>query len=589
MEYIDRNIELDFNAGQAVQPTTIKLNTDNRGSVRFSIRIIDGNKEISYSSFQTVGIVIHKYDGNNVTADSDLNPDKLKIVATGITYILHDEALTRPGTLTMQVDLYPQSVTETIEDGAKKFSTLFFSFQVVASALRTRTLGAASGTYLGQLEELIAVGSVKYDKLMAYLEELEEYLAVLKTQGQTEYETFEEFLEELKEQGLLTVEEIKLLLADVQAGAFVTIDDFNTAVSGITDYLEEVTTFGLDNDTVVRYGQYAMGNVLNAAPNDTIAIGRYALQNVTGVGNIAIGRQAAAGLAEGKGNIAAGILAMGFNATGSLNIAIGSSTLGRAKAPAHCVAIGNTALYGPATIVNSVGIGNYAGGFLADGSSMQTIVKDSVFLGCNTKGSSSNDQPNQIVIGYNAQGHGSNTAHIGNSDIASISYGAATGTAFTNRSDPRIKEYIHDADLEICVDNVKSLPLHRFKYKGFVGNEGDQHVLGFMSTEFKEILPKAVHRNTMTFDKRDENGDIIYETRLIDELVDEEVEVFDPDTGETRTELQPALRQVEKEVPKQIVIEDCESIDSSQLTPILWGAVQKLIARVEELEAKINV
>jgi len=105
----------------------------------------------------------------------------------------------------------------------------------------------------------------------------------------------------------------------------------------------------------------------------------------------------------------------------------------------------------------------------------------------------------------------------------------------------------------------------------------------------------------MTFDERDENGNVIYETRLVDELVDEEVEVeveilkemIDPETGEThmiprtkiQTEMRPVLRQIEKEVPKQIIIEDCESIDSSQLVPILWGAMQKLIMEIEVLKA----
>jgi len=198
MEHIDRNIELDFNAGQAVQQTTIKLNTDNRGSVRFNIRVLDGEAEINYTSFPTVGIVIHKPDGNNVTEDSNLNPDKLKVTATGITYILHDEAFTSPGNLTMQVDLYTQGTTETIEDGAKKFSTLFFSFRIVASALRTMALSVASGTYLGQLEKLIADGQDKADA-------------------------------------------IGDILADMEAGAFVSQSDFNSRTSAVDASLNSIT------------------------------------------------------------------------------------------------------------------------------------------------------------------------------------------------------------------------------------------------------------------------------------------------------------------------------------------------------------
>jgi len=456
-------------------------------------------------------------------------------------------------------------------------------------------------------------------------------------------------------------------------------------VGGVANYLEDVTTFGLTNDSAVRYGKYAMGNVLKAAPNSSVAVGRYALQNVTGVGNVAVGDIAGRSITSGSYNIAIGYDAlytatthvgniaigadalklstahyntavghrsMQVNTTGDNNTAIGTSTLQNNTTGTYNTAIGFAAAYANTTGGSNVAIGREAlranssgncnvgvgyasgygnpdgtgnsmvgyftlrqltsgsynvamgykaGDYLSDGTTAQTTTNSSIFIGTDSRGSSSNAQSNQIVIGHYARGYGSNTAHIGNSSVASISYGAATGTAFTNRSDPRIKENIVSADLDTCVDNVKNLPLHYFKYKDFVGNEGDRHVLGFLSSEFGEILPKAVHRNTMTFDERDENGNVIYETRLVDELVDEEVEVeveilkemIDPETGEThmiprtkiQTEMRPVLRQVVKEVPKQIIIEDCESIDSSQLVPILWGAMQKLIMEIEVLKA----
>jgi len=457
-------------------------------------------------------------------------------------------------------------------------------------------------------------------------------------------------------------------------------------VGGVATYLEDVTTFGLTNESTVRYGKYAMSNVLNAAPDTTVAIGYCALQNATGTQNtvvgyaagrattsgysnvafgtnalrnnttgiahVAIGRNALYGNTEGIANTAIGESALTNNTTGNYNTAVGqvalnynttgesNTAIGRYASYLNTiggfnVAIGRDALRANTTGSNNIGIGfatgysnstgasniamgsyalrqltsgsnnvavgYYAGDFLADGTTAHTTSNASVYIGDRARGASSNAQSNQIVIGYNAIGHGSNTAHIGNGLVGSISYGPATGTAFTNRSDPRIKENIVSADLDTCVDNVKNLPLHYFKYKDFVGNEGDRHVLGFLSSEFGEILPKAVYRNTMTFDERDENGNVIYETRLVDELVNEEVEVevevlkemIDPETGEThmiprtkiQTEMRPVLRQVVKEVPKQIIIEDCESIDSSQLVPILWGAMQKLIMEIEVLKA----
>ena len=405
--------------------------------------------------------------------------------------------------------------------------------------------------------------------------------------------------------------------------------DYNTAIGSRT-LMETVT--GAYNTAV---GHAALQNT--TASYNTAVGNQAGLNNTTGTCNVAIGHQASFSNTTGYNNVAIGMTALSANITGNQNIAIGKGTLynntaennvavgystltsnttGRENASLGTVAgVGNTtgsfnvflgsaAGYANTTGSNNIFLGYGAGRYLSDGSTAHATVNTSVFIGSGSKGASSDSQSNQIVIGYNAIGYGSNTAHIGNTSVASISYGAATGTAFTNRSDPRIKEDIQDADLDTCVDSVKNLPLHYFKYKDFVGNEGDQHVLGFLSTEFSEVLPKAVHRNTMTFDERDEDGNVIYETKIVDEYVDEEVEVevktlkeiIDPDTGDTliitriktQTEMRPILKQIEKEVPKQIIIEDCESIDSSQLVPILWGAVQQLVAKVEKLEARIN-
>jgi len=161
---------------------------------------------------------------------------------------------------------------------------------------------------------------------------------------------------------------------------------------------------------------------------------------------------------------------------------------------------------------------------------------------------------NEIVIGAGASGKGSNTAHIGNSSVTSISYGPGTGTMFTNRSDRRLKEDIQEADLSICYDAVKKLQLRRFRYKDFVGNERDIHLTGFIADEFEKVFPKAVIKKDQKFPILDENGDPV---------VDEDGK------------------------PKMEEIKDCASIDMSQVVPTLLGAVQKLMEKVETLEAEI--
>lgn len=179
-------------------------------------------------------------------------------------------------------------------------------------------------------------------------------------------------------------------------------------------------------------------------------------------------------------------------------------------------------------------------------------VTNTIF-GDNAAASSTNTT-NEIVIGAGASGKGSNTAHIGNSSVTSISYGPGTGTMFTNRSDRRLKEDIQEADLSICYDAVKKLQLRRFRYKDFVGNERDIHITGFIADEFEKVFPKAVIKKDQKFPILDENGDPV---------VDEDGK------------------------PKMEEIKDCASIDMSQVVPTLLGAVQKLMEKVETLEAEI--
>jgi hypothetical protein len=181
-----------------------------------------------------------------------------------------------------------------------------------------------------------------------------------------------------------------------------------------------------------------------------------------------------------------------------------------------------------------------------------TQIRRSVIIGSLAR-PSGNAEVNEIVIGHMARGYGSNTAHIGNSNVVSISYGAGTGTMFTNRSDRRLKEDIQDADLSICYDSVKKLKLRRFKYKEFVGNERDIHLTGFIADEFGEVFPKAVIKRDQKYPVLDENGDPV----------------------------------IEDGKPKLQEIKDCASIDTSQVVPTLLGAVQKLMAKVEKLETEI--
>jgi hypothetical protein len=73
----------------------------------------------------------------------------------------------------------------------------------------------------------------------------------------------------------------------------------------------------------------------------------------------------------------------------------------------------------------------------------------------------------------------------------------ATVGVFSNgvglTSDRRIKELITDADLDICYNNVKGLPLRRYQYiSSFRATKYDGSQIGFIADEVSTLFPKSV-------------------------------------------------------------------------------------------------
>jgi hypothetical protein len=121
----------------------------------------------------------------------------------------------------------------------------------------------------------------------------------------------------------------------------------------------------------------------DASANSNVGVGYQALRaNTTGTRNAAHGFSALLGNTTGIGNTANGHAALFSNTTGGKNTALGAS----------------------------------AGAYITDGVTDNTVTDNSVFLGNRTK-ALADSQTNQIVIGYDATGLGSNTAILGNSSI----------------------------------------------------------------------------------------------------------------------------------------------------------------------------
>jgi hypothetical protein len=155
------------------------------------------------------------------------------------------------------------------------------------------------------------------------------------------------------------------------------------------------------------------------------AIGVDALNvNTTGSDNVALGRMSMFRNTSGRKNMAVGPFTMEFNLTGESNVAIGNAAMYRNVSGNFNVAIGDFAL-GEAMGDANTGIGKFAGSFIVSGGA-NTGASNSTFIGGETKAGAIN-QTNQTVVGFGAEGKGSNTATIGNSSVTVLYLAGAVG------------------------------------------------------------------------------------------------------------------------------------------------------------------
>ena len=105
-------------------------------------------------------------------------------------------------------------------------------------------------------------------------------------------------------------------------------------------------------------------------------------------------------------------------------------------------------------------------------------------------------------------------------------------------SDERVKENIEDADLNICYNIVKNLKLRRFRWKDdYYPNINDRNSVGFIAQEVEQVFPKAVLGDDNVL-----NGK---------------------------------------------VVKNFKSLDSDQIFKTMFGALKKVIQRLENVEAEI--
>ena len=189
-----------------------------------------------------------------------------------------------------------------------------------------------------------------------------------------------------------------ILANGVTIGAFP--EEYNTSADNIvvgTNSLNKLGS-GRFNNTAIGYSASAE---LTSGSNTT-AVGAYAARNSTQSENTAIGAYS-----------------YYTSVTGTKNTAVGVETLYSASGVSNNTAVGAYALHEITTGGNNIGIGVNAGSYDRNNNPLRTNYS-SVFIGNNTKSYESGSY-NEIVIGHNITGSGSNTVTIGDNNIETTS------------------------------------------------------------------------------------------------------------------------------------------------------------------------
>ena len=244
------------------------------------------------------------------------------------------------------------------------------------------------------------------------------------------------------------------------AQSFSGLQQFTQGISGSggVTFASDITINGIRVGIGAAGDQNSIVIGATACPAGTfnVAIGREAMRDsVSAINNVAIGYHAARDIQGGINNVAIGANALDENENGSVNVAIGSLALSESTNSNQNTAIGSSSLQNTTTGFRNVGvgyqalekntsgvanvaIGHAAGAYRGDLDILfpndldneepnivfnRTTGTGGIYIGQWSR-ASANGQTNEIVIGTNALGLGSNTAVIGaTAQVSATIYG----------------------------------------------------------------------------------------------------------------------------------------------------------------------
>ena len=266
---------------------------------------------------------------------------------------------------------------------------------------------------------------------------------------------------------------------------------------------------GTNNGANTSIGLSALSS--NTSGINNTAVGEYTLRgNTVGYNNAAFGSRALYNSINGNHNTAIGHYALYSNFSSHSNTAVGLGALRNTNGNNN-TAIGFYSLYRNSTGTYNVANGFEAGHYIADGSTPNFTGDFNIFIGSDTKALADNDQ-NEIVIGYNATGAGSNSVTLGNDSVTktilkgvvefkvsgsntfavatngsiSSSTGASlsSGGAWTDASTRELKQDIKDLDYRESLNIIKQLNPVKFAYKKDPKNKK----IGFIAEDVPDLV-----------------------------------------------------------------------------------------------------